>query len=370
MNKEPFRIVGGGIAGLTAVLCLAKRGLASQLFERAPQFEEVGAGLQLSPNALKVLFALGLRDKLEGHAVAPSRIAIHSGLSGRPIAHVPLGKTAEQRYGTPYWVMHRADLQRVLVEACTASELITLQTDRDIAPDVGVDDGGDHLPTIAADGVNSRWRSAIRNDAATRFTGTVAWRAVTQSDSSEASNPETQVWFGPNAHLVSYPLRGGRARNLVAIARTNKIEGMLDAFAAWSGDIRDRLMGCRDWSPWPLKAVDPKGAWYKHDTVLLGDSAHAMLPFAAQGAAMAIEDAWVLAQFLSQPVEPAQAFVRFEAARKARVSRVWREAERNGRIYHMTGPMALGRDTVMRASGPQRLLARYDWLYGWSPEGL
>lgn len=369
---DPITIVGGGIAGLTCALCLARTGQSAHVLERSTSFDEVGAGLQLSPNALSVLFALGLKDALKPVAVAPARIALHDGHSGARLNHVELGSTAARRYGYPYWVLHRADLQKVLVAACESEPQITLSLGVDMDPEASAREEG--APLIAADGVWSRFRKTLQPTAQAQFMGTIAWRATMPAQPH--SPPETRVWFGRNAHLVDYPISAGAQRNLVAIERraagaeTPKPDPatLRRAFSRWHPTIRDLIGGIDDWTPWPLAAADPRGAWSNDDTVLIGDAAHAMLPFAAQGAATAIEDAWVLAQALASKGRGAEAFRAYETARKPRVQRVWREALRNGHIYHMAPPLSLGRNAVIRASRPHQLLSRYDWLYSWKAE--
>ena len=367
-SKTPVPIIGGGIAGLTTALCLAHCGIASHIYEKAEQFDDVGAGIQLSPNAMAVMQVLGLDEALSVHGVKPQRIAIRDGRSDIVLASVALGQTAESRYGAPYLVIHRADLQRVLVEACTANPLITIDLAATVDPDP------EESPVIAADGVHSAWRALLRDPAQKRFTGFVAWR-TTQALPQPDTNPETRIWLGPDAHLVDYPIQAGTARNIVAIARASdprpvrsNPKGQLDkTFSAWHSSLRKRLADQEDWTPWPLFGVDPQGVWANEHVALVGDAAHAMLPFSAQGGAMAIEDAWVLAQMITSTDQTNQALARYEMARKARVTKVWNEAARNAWIYHLTGPMALARNTVLRTRSPDSLLARYDWLYDWKP---
>ena len=365
---DRYEIIGGGIAGLTTALSLARHGLSSTVHERAATFEEVGAGIQLSPNAMRILIALGLQDVLMATAVEPARITLNDGRNGRQLAALPLGKTAEDRYGAPYLVIHRADLQRTLVDACETEPNITIMR-------------GSHRPVdseapcvLATDGVHSLWREAVRAPAQAAYTGHVAWRTTHPVGTPEAE-PVTRVWFGPDAHLVDYPIRSGKQRNLVAIARSASppddsasiASDLLSAFRAWHPALLARLAEQESWTPWPLNGVDPDAAWVSDKVALIGDAAHAMLPFLAQGGAMAIEDAWVLASELASHADHQAAFKAYEANRKVRVMRVWNEAAKNGRIYHMTGPMALARNLALKAQAGGSLLARYDWVYGWVP---
>jgi salicylate hydroxylase len=298
--------------------------------------------------------------------VAPSRIAIGDGRNSELLAEIPLGAEAEDRFGAPYLVIHRADLQKVLVAACEAHPKITIELGATI--DVH---NPEHL-VIAADGVHSDWRALLRSPSHKKFSGYVAWRTTEPVEVPEV-NPQTKVWLGPGAHLVDYPISAGKARNLVAIAqaddprpiRANPVGLLAKAFEGWDSGIRERLKAQIDWTPWPLFGVDPVDPWVNDHVALVGDAAHAMLPFVAQGGAMAIEDAWLLAQMLTSTPQVDQALARYEMARKPRVTRVWNEAARNGKIYHLTGPAAFARNTVLKARSGSSLLARFDWLYGW-----
>lgn len=361
----PLTIAGGGIAGLASALCLASQGIATTVHEQADTLKEVGAGIQLSPNAMRILVQLGLGDTLDAVAVRPEVISLHDGRTGSRLNSLPLGTYAEGRYGAPYCVIHRADLQAVLAEACQAQDLITLKLGSPLKP------GDTNDPVIAADGVHSQWRAQVRDDADKRFTGYVAWRATHEVEPVK-SGAVTRIWFGPNAHLVDYPVSAGAQRNLVAIAKVDATpnpadakDKLMQAFVRWDSSIRSRLEALDGWLPWPLNGVDPQGAWVKDTVALIGDAAHATLPFAAQGGGMAIEDASVLANKLASEPDVPTAFKAYERARKTRVTRIWNEAVKNGRIYHLTGPMALARNMVIKSRAGEDLLARYDWLYGW-----
>lgn len=317
---------------------------------------------------MRILIGLGLGDALDSVAVRPEVISLHDGRNGARLNSLPLGAYAEGRYGAPYCVIHRADLQAVLAKACEAEDLITLKLGSPLKPSEA--DG----PVIAADGVHSAWRGKVRSNADKHFTGYVAWRTTHEVEPVK-SGTVTRVWFGPNAHLVDYPVSAGSQRNLVAIAKVGATpdpadskDKLLKAFARWDSSIKSRLEALDGWQPWPLNAVDPKGAWVNDTIALIGDAAHATLPFAAQGGAMAIEDAAVLASKLASEPDTISAFKAYERARKTRVTRVWNEAVKNGRIYHLTGPMALARNMVIKSRTGDELLARYDWLYGWKHE--
>ncbi|MEM6712576.1 MAG: FAD-dependent monooxygenase [Pseudomonadota bacterium] len=360
-------IAGGGIAGLTAALSLARHGITSRVYEKAPAFEELGAGIQLSPNAMKVLIKLGSADALGPYLVEPSHIVLADGKSDAPLVRLPVGDQGKERYGAPYAVVHRADLQKVLVEACDAHANVQIILGQSLDP--ASTDG----LVIAADGVHSSWREVVQQKAEKQFTGHIAWRRVTNGN-DQPDDHVVRLWLGPKAHLVDYPIRAGAARNIVAIARTPSPTPSettpLDAFSHWHPRIKKYLGDHTDWTPWPLYSVAPDARWVTDNVALIGDAAHAMLPFLAQGGAMAIEDAWVLADSLAHSASVDQGLSRYEARRKRRVLKVWHAAKRNGRLYHLSTPLAMGRNAVMRARNGISWMSDYDWLYQWNPPAL
>lgn len=392
-------IAGAGIGGLTAALCLSRRSRPVTLIEQASALRPVGSGLQLPPNTMQVMRALGLEDALLPHVVAPRAIQVMTVNSEDPVAEIPLGATAEDRYGAPYLVIHRADLQAVLLQAARASAGITLRlgtrlrdatqnADRikleferagDTAdPEAPLDhDTGAAL--IGADGVWSTVRRRVMGLRGAAFSGRTAYRAVIPaSEIPQRWRNVTGLWLGPRAHVVHYPLAGGEQFNLVALVEEDWQEEVWSAQAdrdALLSRFRDWPRGCREllslpssWLKWALCSMDPGTSWVDGRFALLGDAAHAMLPFAAQGAAMAIEDAEALARHLSEGMDDVPRALRaYEAERQDRAERVMRLSRANDRIYHMRRPLSLARDAVMRALPSERLLARLDWLYGWRP---
>ena len=377
-------IVGAGIAGLTAALALARKGIASHIIEQAPALEEVGAGLQLSPNASRILADLGLIDALRARWTEPDRILLASGLSLSPLASVPAGVSARNRWHAPYGVLHRASLQAVLLDAVRREPLCTLTMGERIeTADAALAIAPADI-LVAADGVWSRLRQAVPGALPARYSGNVAWRFLVPYDTAPAFlDPRAVTAFlGPHAHLVAYPLAEVQAFNIVAIHAQPEApaEGwlrrgdsttrarLLNAFATWHTDIRRLLPDAKDPLVWPLFGC-PDGAWTDGRTVLIGDAAHAMTPFAAQGAAMAIEDAALLAERLATATDKTAALGSFEKTRRARVARVRSRGAFNRFAYHARGPVALARNLVLSLRKPEDLAADFDWLYGYrTPE--
>jgi len=389
-------IAGAGIGGLTAALALAGRGFRVVVLEKAERLEEAGAGLQLSPNASRVLVGLGLEGRLKTRAVVPEAISIISARAGSEIARLPLGDAAGSRAGAPYWVVHRADLQAALQAEVNDNPDIELRLGcqfEDVATHAKgltvVQRGGNTrrqdvaLALIGADGIWSSVRHHLFPAAQPRFSGLIAWRGTLDATQlpREYTAPRVQLWMGPNAHLVVYPISGARQINVVAIvpgtwnrpgwsAPGDGIE-LKGAFAThWPGPARMMIGAVDGWRKWALFTAPDGCEWTSGPIALLGDAAHAMLPFAAQGAGMAIEDAAVLAKTLSEdPIETAAqvsaALKRYARLRRSRVARVQRTARSQGLIYHLAGPFALARDLTIKALGPRRMLARQDWIYDW-----
>jgi salicylate hydroxylase len=390
---RPVAIVGAGIGGLTAALALSRRGRPTVVLERRTALDETGAGLQLSPNASRVLLDLGLGPALRRVATEPPRVTIRRAASGETIGAVALGASMRERFGAPYWVVARADLHRILLDAVRGRPDIRLLVGRSVA---AVSDGKAAATltversggretlhadaVVGADGLWSEMRRAIGDGRRPSYRGAVAWRAtVSRTDvPSELAGDETGLWLGRGGHVVHYPIAGGQAVNLVAIHRRREpVEGwsapgdpaeLLGAFRPLAPSLRRLLQASETWRLWSLHDL-PVRAMAKGRTALLGDAAHPILPTLAQGAALAIEDAACLARLLGDgsPVEPALA--RYAASRLRRVRRVQREARRNGRIYHLPWPADLARDLVIRRLGPERMSGRYAWLYGWTLDG-
>ncbi|MEJ0076185.1 MAG: FAD-dependent monooxygenase [Alphaproteobacteria bacterium] len=385
-------IAGAGIGGLTAALALTRAGYRAVIVEQTPRLEETGAGIQLSPNATRLLSELGLLDRLRPHAVAPEAIRIIRAETGRDIARIPLGHAAERRYGAPYWVIHRADLQGVLAAAIEESADVTLRLGARVE-DFAIHQHGltvqmrtaqglrdeQGVALIGADGLWSTLRTRLGDRHQPRFARRTAWRAVVPATrlSGELREPLTCLWLGRDAHLVHYPVKAGAMVNIVAIVRDDwHAEGwtapgrpadLLPRFSRFAPAARALIGIPESWQKWALFDRAPQRIRQQGPVTLLGDAAHPMLPFLAQGGAMAIEDAAVLARCLEQNDELAPALRAYERLRYRRVARAQNEARRNSWRYHLAGPLGFARDMFLRAAGGERLLHRYDWLYDWKP---
>jgi salicylate hydroxylase len=384
-------VVGAGIGGLAAALALAQRGARVTVLERAPELREVGAGLQVGPNGVAVLEALGLRDAAEDHASLPEAILLRDYRDGRTVARVPLGRECVARYGRPYWQFHRADLLALLANGARQAG-VTLRLG---APVTGVEttgalvrvaiEGGPALEAaaaIGADGVRSALRGAHFGGAAPRFTGHVAWRGLVPAERVPPGLlPDAAcVTMGPGRHVVSYPLRRGSLWNVVAVeeraawaaegwTHPDDPAALRAAFAGWEPAVTGLLEGMEETFLWGLFDHPELPEWTRGRIALLGDACHPMLPFLAQGATMALEDAWVLATELAAAAPDLERGLSvYEDRRKDRATRVQRAAARNARVYHMAAPgpraaLHLGLGTASRLA-PGLLLGRFDWLFG------
>ena len=381
-------VAGGGIGGITAALCLARVGFDATVFEQAPEFGEVGAGIQLSPNASRVLHYLGLAQRLEASGFLPDGTEFRHWRSGRLIVDAPLGAAVREAYGFPYYHIHRGDLLRILVEAAQANPRIalrpgtTVRSFRQTGGQVRLtvqEDGAEGVYTgdvlVGADGIHSTVRAGMFGTEAPRFTGNVAWRALVPTESlpTSVAPPVASVWWGPRRHFVHYLVRGGALVNCVCVVEKAgwEREGWLERgerhelkqdFAGWHRNIQT-LIDCMDADSlyrWALCDRKPLPHWSDGAATLLGDACHPMLPFMAQGAAAAIEDAAVLAACLRETSDIAAALPRYEALRRDRTTAMQRQSRRNGRLFHLSGPAAW-----LRNRGAKRGISSMDRIYSY-----
>lgn len=375
-----YVIAGAGISGLTLALTLAKFGASVVVLERQETLQEAGAGLQISPNARRVLDSLGLSEAMTRLALVPEALDTYHSGSAKPFFSMELGTIMEERFGAPYGVMHRADLADALYKATRRFANIDIMfgvRGWDVASHargvtVSIDEANGQTRTtrasafIGADGVYSHTRRHVLKGPDAKFGGRIAWRTLVPTDSvaGQIAMDRVSVFFGAGHHLVCYPLPHRQQVNL-ALFLPGKAEenpkqpklrgrGALGVILAAAGE---------NWTPWPLYTVETP-VWHLGNIGLIGDAAHAMVPFQAQGAAMGIEDAATLGPLLVESNEPEAAFARYAAVRQKRVSRVARLSASNGRIFHMRWPLSLARDTVMRLQGPRAHLDRLGWIYG------
>jgi len=414
-------IAGGGIGGLAAAVAASRAGWNVDLYEKAQSFSEVGAGVQLGPNVVRLLHGWGLAKALDCVAAFPERLQVRDALSGRELGVLPLGRQALQKYGAPYATVHRADLHGLLLQAVRSQGNVSLTLGSSISgytegqqgialqiqanqalskPQQATDHGfttsapgteiiGDAL--IGADGLWSQVRALMLNDAPPRVTGHLAYRAMLPQTSLPAQLRSLQVtvWLGPKLHVVHYPVRGGELLNVVAIVH-GRVAGDLQSWdhsansahlqyatQGTAAMLRDLIQAITDsgnmatpaWRLWALCDRPPmRGAFQqaKGRVALLGDAAHPMRPYLAQGAGMAIEDAAELGTALARAQAPGfdvtTALQRYALARWQRNARVQARAVRNGQIFHAQGPLRWARDASMRLLGEK--LIDLPWLYG------
>lgn len=369
-------IAGGGIGGIAAALCLARAGMEAVVFDKAA-FDAAGAGIQISPNAARVLHALGLASALQAVAPQPEGIVFRHWRSGKVVGTAALGKAALAAYGFPYYHVHRGDLRTILVEAAEREPGVTLRAAAEVRRLEQVDHGvrvavraqgeetwHEGVALIGADGIRSTVRAALFGAAAPTFTGHVAWRALVPAQRlpQGVARPSAAVWWGPRRHFVSYPVRAGALVNCVCVVEKagwemeswterGEHQELAADFAGWHADVQTLIdhMDRDALYKWAIFHRPPAPLWSRGAATLLGDAAHPMPPFMAQGAAMAIEDAAVLAGCLTGGGDVKKALQRYESARRARTVMVHRMSRRNAKVFHLAGIAAWLRD---RAAGP------------------
>ena len=400
MDKHGL-IAGAGIAGLACGVALARAGWSAQLFEQAQQFGEVGAGVQLGPNVTRILQRWEVLETLQQQACVPAMLQARCAQSARVLSRLPLGQSMQDKYGAPYLTVHRADLHQALMQrardlkvgvhcAMHVDNIHTHANGLQIQLEIANEQRTQYAAlAVVADGVWSQLRPRVLSDSPTTFTGHVAYRALVRQSDLPAGlrSQDVTVWMGPQAHVVHYPVKAGEWLNIVCLVQGRPSQSPVDAEKTWEGkkspeqtradlqaalqdactELRDLLSAIEAWTLWPLYAREPMRGAQQHAQgriAVVGDAAHPMLPYLAQGAGMAIEDAAQLEavlQFASaKHVEEAlQQFARLRWRRNAQVQA---RALRNGRIFHAEGLMRAGRDLGLRWMGAQ--LMDVPWLYG------
>jgi salicylate hydroxylase len=381
----PVLVAGGGIGGLAVALALAQRGRAVQVFEKSTEFGEIGAGLQLAPNASRALDRLGLLDALSEHAVFPQRLVWMDAHTGGRLCELDLGAPFRERYGYRYIVMHRGDLLAVLLAAAQADTRITLETGKDI---LGIEQDDDAVAVrcadgttvraellIGADGLWSTVRTSVVEDGAPICSEYVAYRGAIPIGemSTHAGLDNVVVWTGPDKHLVQYPLRRGELYNQVAVFRSERYrpgsddwgtgEELERHFAATAPPVRAALTKIRRNRRWPMYDRLPIERWSRGRVTLLGDAAHPMLQYLAQGACQALEDALALADALADHATLAAGLAAYEAARVAHTARVQTTARVWGAFWHVPPEQQPARDAHLLHRSPTDY-GDADWLYG------
>ncbi len=386
----PVLVAGGGIGGLAAALALVRQGFRVKVLEQSPEIGEIGAGMQLGPNAFHAFDALGVGEQARKRAVYTDFMVMHDALDEYQVGRIPTGDAFRERFGNPYAVIHRADAHLSLLEGVQAVDQVAFLTSTRVvrieqdAQGVTVHDQHGHshrgLALIGADGVKSVVREQYVGDEA-RVTGHVVYRAVVD----KADFPEdlqwnaASIWVGPNCHLVHYPLRGGEPYNVVVTfhSRQKEVWGVTEGskeevqsyFQGICPKARQLIDLPRSWKRWATADREPIGQWSFGRVTLLGDAAHPTTQYMAQGACMAIEDAVTLGEALranGNQFEPA--FDLYQRSRVARTARIVLSSREMGRIYHAQGVERLVRNDLWRGRSPERFYDAMDWLYSWKVE--
>jgi salicylate hydroxylase len=379
-------VVGGGIGGFAAALALTQKGIPVHLVERASDFQEIGAGIQLGPNVFRMFELLGVGEQMSHWAVFPDNLIMRDALDGSEITRIPAGEPLHRRFGYPYAVIHRADLHNVLIDAVKRSPLATLTTSCKVS---SYEDRGDRVVVetdagktyegaalIGADGLWSAVRSQLVADGKPRVSGHIAYRGVIPTSKVPAHLQENNVvlWAGPKTHLVHYPLHRGDVYNLVVVFHSSRYEEGWDTYGD-PAELRERFQGqhpkvreflsmANEWKMWVLCDRDPISQWTKGRVTLLGDAAHPMLQYLAQGGCMAIEDAVVLAgKVAAAKGDYNGAFLAYQQERYLRTTRVQLTARMYGDIYHASDAVRDLRRQLLAGRTPEQAYNGVAWLY-------
>jgi salicylate hydroxylase len=386
----PVLVAGGDIGGLAAALALTRRGFAVKVLEQASELGEIGAGIQLGPNAFAAFDALGIGERARGRAVYTDEMVMHDALDETLVGRIPTGAAFRQRFGNPYAVIHRADVHGSLLEGAQESGRIEVLTstcvqrvEQDDASVTVIDTkGGRHrgVALIGADGVKSAVRRQYVGDEA-RVSGHVVYRAVVDRSDFPADLQwnAASIWVGPNCHLVHYPLRGGEQYNVVVTfhsrdkeewsVREGSREEVQSYFEGICSRARQLIDLPKDWKRWATADRDPIGQWTYQRATLLSDAAHPTLQYLAQGACMAMEDGVTLGEALRvHDNDFDKAFAHYQRSRVARTARIVLSAREMGRIFHARGVERLVRNDLWKGRSPERFYDAMEWLYGWKAE--
>jgi salicylate hydroxylase len=386
-KDEQVLIVGGGIGGLTAALALARQGIASQVIEQAATFKEIGAGIQLGPNVFRMFERLGLIEPISALAVFPENLVMFDSITGEEVTRIPLGDAFRKKFHYPYALIHRADLHNVLLDTCRQSNLIRLDAAQKIV-DLDETNGAVTAKTatgkdyrgaalIGADGLWSTIREFVVGDGKPKPAGHITYRAVLPRDEipDQFRWWNMGFWAGEKVHFVLYPLRTGELYNLVAVFHSNRYEEGWDSygdpaelherFAQTCAPVRALLAKIESWRMWVLCDRPPIKEWSRGRITLLGDAAHPMLQYLAQGACMAVEDAVCLAdQAVAADGDYARAFRAYQQAHYLRTGRVQITARIYGEFYHAGGVAKELRNLMLGSRTPEDAMAGMEWLYG------
>jgi salicylate hydroxylase len=387
---KSFIVVGGGIGGLAAAVALSQQGVHVSVLEQAAELGEIGAGVQLGPNAFAALDALGVGENARKRAVFTERLIMMDAVDGSEVGSFPVGQAFRDRFKNPYAVIHRADIHTSMLEATRGSNLIHVETSTKVVS-VSQDDAGvtavdqhgrvfkaDAL--VAADGVRSVIREKLFNDPP-RISGHVVYRAVVPVAEMplDLQINAPVVWAGPDCHLVHYPLRDGQQYNLVVTFHSRdeeewgvtdgSKEEVLSYFDGICPRARQMLHLPKTWRRWATADRNPLEKWGDGRVTMLGDAAHGMLQYMAQGACMAIEDAVTLGEAMKHcQGDVLKAFQLYEKSRIPRTARVVLSAREMGRLYHAKGVERLVRNQLWEGRTPERFYDALEWLYGWRAE--
>ncbi|MES2412594.1 MAG: 3-hydroxybenzoate 6-monooxygenase [Pseudomonadota bacterium] len=385
-RNEPLLVSGGGIGGLTTAIALARRGQASEVFEQAEQFKEVGAGLQVGPNAFRIFETLGLAPQITKLATFPDAMLVKDAATAQDIVSLPVGENFRKRFGFPYGLMHRADLHKVLLQTCEKSPLIKLHTaakiesfeDSGKGVSIRLADGSQRQGAglVGADGLWSLVRRTIAGDGEPRTAGHICYRSIVPIDDVPQAlrHNSMALWLGPKMHMVLWPMREDRFYNVSVVFHSDKFDEGWDAFGD-PDELRERIRNTHpevrkfiesitDWRMYVLRDREPIKTWSKGRITLLGDAAHPMLQYLAQGACMAMEDAVCLAdEVAASEGNIEKAFQRYQDRRYLRTTRVQLTARLYGHVFHASDASADLRNDFLRSKSPEQTLESMAWIF-------